>query len=69
MICYRIKDGNLYISDPNYPGNTERRIAYANGNFQPYNSGANADEIAAGHGKAYSTIQYSPNLQCCRGTR
>jgi hypothetical protein len=58
MICYRINDGNLYIADPNYPGNPERRILYANGKFQAYNSGANADEIAKGNGTAYNNIQY-----------
>jgi hypothetical protein len=26
MICYRINDGKMYIADPNYPGDTERRI-------------------------------------------
>jgi hypothetical protein len=58
MIVYRIKDGNLYIADPNYPGNTERRILYTFGMFIPYNSGANAQEIAAGRGKDYETIKY-----------
>ncbi len=58
MICYRVKDGNLYIADPNYPGNTERRIEYKNGKFVPYNSGANREEIDAGNGKAYEKIEY-----------
>jgi hypothetical protein len=58
MIVYRVTEGNLYIADPNYPGNLDRRIIYANGKFQPYNSGANADEIAKGNGKAYENIQY-----------
>ena len=58
MIVYRINGGNLYIADPNYPGNTDRRIIYSNGTFQPYNSGANATEIAKGNGEAYDNIQY-----------
>ncbi|MBN1857237.1 MAG: hypothetical protein JW846_09850 [Dehalococcoidia bacterium] len=58
MICYRVHNNSLYIADPNYPGNTDRRIEYSNGNFKPYNSGANAAEIEAGNGKAYETIQY-----------
>lgn len=58
MICYRVKDGNLYIADPNYPGDTERRIEFKDGKFVPYNSGANADEIAKGKGKAYEKIEY-----------
>jgi len=58
MIVYRINGGNLYIADPNYPGNTDRRIIYSNGTFQQYNSGANATEIAKGNGEAYDNIQY-----------
>jgi len=58
MIIYRVDAKGLHIADPNYPGNMERRIAYASGKFAPYNSGANADEIAAGHGKAYDLIGY-----------
>jgi hypothetical protein len=58
MIVYRIKGGDLYIADPNYPGNIDRRIQCIDGTFKPYNSGANAEEIAAGNGKAYETIQY-----------
>lgn len=59
MIAYRIKDNQLYIADPNYPGNNDRRIEFVNGKFKPYNSGANKKEIDAGKGKAYETIQYS----------
>jgi len=58
MICYRINNGNLYIADPNYPGDNGRRIEYANGTFKPYNSGADAAAIAAGEGKQYETIEY-----------
>ncbi len=58
MICYGVDRYSLQIADPNYPGNTERRIQYSNGRFTPYNSGANADEIAAGNGKAYEKIEY-----------
>ncbi len=58
MTVYRIYKNNMYISDPNYPGNTDRRIEYVNGAFKPYNSGANKAEIDAGHGKNYETIEY-----------
>ncbi len=58
MICYRIKDGNLYIADPNYPGDIDRRIEFKDGRFKPYNSGANAEEIAAGNGEEYPEIGY-----------
>lgn len=58
MICYRVADDTLYIADPNYPGNLDRKIELVNGKFNPYNSGANAREIAAGRGKAYDAIEY-----------
>ncbi len=58
MICYRVYNNNLYVADPNYPGDTERRIEYVDGEFKSYKSGANADEIAAGHGEAYEIIQF-----------
>lgn len=58
MVCYRVKDNTLYIADPNYPGNLDRKIEFVGGSFKPYNSGANAAEIAAGRGKAYDKIAY-----------
>lgn len=59
MIAYRIKDNQLYIADPNYPGNNDRRIDFVDSKFKPYNSGANKKEIDAGNGKAYDIIQYA----------
>jgi hypothetical protein len=58
MIAYRVDSKGISIADPNYPGDTGRRIDYKDGAFTPYNSGANADEIAAGHGRAYESIGY-----------
>ena len=58
MICYRINQGNLYIADPNYPGNSERLIEYSGGKFQTYNSGANKAAIEQGKGEAYDSILY-----------
>jgi len=58
MIVYRIYQGNLYIADPNYPGNTERRIQYTDGKLQSYNAGANKADIDAGNGKEFDIIQY-----------
>ena len=60
MLVYRADKENLYIADPNYPGNTDRRITYSNEAFVPYNSGANGDEIAKGNGKAYEKIVFYP---------
>jgi hypothetical protein len=58
IICYRIKDGNLYVADPNYPGNTERRIEYVNNKFKPYESGANKKDIEDGKSISYTKIGY-----------
>ncbi|MBN1857235.1 MAG: hypothetical protein JW846_09840 [Dehalococcoidia bacterium] len=58
MVVYRVYKNSLYIADPNYPGNTERRIELVKGEFEPYNSGENAAEIAAGHTKNYESIGY-----------
>ena len=58
MIVYRIVGGNLYIADPNYPGNTDRRIEYNNGSLAPYESGLNATEIAKGNTKTFDQIVY-----------
>jgi hypothetical protein len=58
MICYRIYQGNLYIADPNYPGNTDRRIEWVDGKFKPYNSAASKADIDAGNGKTYEKIEY-----------
>ncbi len=58
MVVYGAAGGLLYIADPNYPGNIDRRIQFVDGAFKPYNSGANAAEIAAGNGKAYESIEY-----------
>ena len=58
LVVYRVSAGKLYVSDPNYPGKTDRFIEYANGTFIPYSSGANAEEIAAGRGKQYNRIAY-----------
>lgn len=69
MIVYRIKDGHLYIADPNYPGDNNRRIEFVNGAFKPYNSGANASAIAAGEGTSFETIIYRAKTSTVRWDR
>jgi len=44
LIAYKIEGNKLYVADPNDPGET-RYIEYNNGNFKPYSSGTNAQEI------------------------
>ena len=58
MVVYRIMNGNLYIADPNWPGNENRSIAIVNGKFEPYESGENAAAIAAGNSEKYDKITY-----------
>jgi len=58
MVVYRVVDGSLYIADPNYPNNTERRIEYSGSKFKPYESGANKEEIDKGNSKSYDQIVY-----------
>ncbi len=59
MVCYRIKDGKLYIADPNYPGNLDRRIEYEANQLKPYESGANRAEIEAGKSISFDKIGYT----------
>ncbi len=58
MVVYRVANNTLYIADPNYPGRTDREIKFTDGNFQPYNSGDNAEAISHGQGKVYDKIDY-----------
>jgi len=58
LVVYRIKDGNLYVADPNWPGKEDRSIVITNGKFKPYESGENYAEILAGHSKKYDKITY-----------
>lgn len=60
LIVYGMDKDGLSVADPNYPGDTTRRIKFSNGRFQTYNSGANADAIAKGRGLAFEIIRYVP---------
>ncbi len=58
IVAYRIDGDNIYVADPNYPGQTNRTVRYQNGAFLPYSSGDNANDIAANGAKAYTEIRY-----------
>lgn len=58
MVVYGVDRTGLLLADPNYPGNTSRRIEYAGGAFQPYESAANKEEIDAGRSVRFDTIGY-----------
>ena len=55
IIVYRIFQGDLYVADPNRPGNTERRIEYKNGKFTPYDSALKS----GGNGIIFDKIGYA----------
>jgi hypothetical protein len=56
--------GELLIADPNYPGDTKRRIRYVNGKFEPYKSGSSTKAIKAGNVRTYSSIVYFAKTAC-----
>ncbi len=58
MVVYRTQNGNLCVADPNYPGVSNRIIKYTNNAFEPYNSGANQNDIKSGNPKQYNQILY-----------
>ena len=58
MIVYGASGGALQIADPNYPGDNSREIWYENGEFEPYNSGANKQAILDGKGQAFDLMLY-----------
>jgi hypothetical protein len=60
VVAYKAVGNALYVADPNYPGNTERKIIYYSndGKFKPYQSGANRAEIEKGNSTAYENIMY-----------
>jgi len=60
MVVYKIVGNALYVADPNYPGNTDRKIIFysGEGKFKPYQSGANRTEIEKGNSVAYNNIEY-----------
>jgi hypothetical protein len=60
MIVYKVVGNALYVADPNYPRNTDRKIIFysGEGKFKPYQSGANRKEIEKGNTKSYEKIVF-----------
>lgn len=55
LILYKVKDGKLYVADPNFPGQTDRYINFNSFDIlEDYSSGANASDIAASGATLYS---------------
>lgn len=60
MVVYKMVGNALYIADPNYPGNADRKIIYypGEGKFKPYSSGTNREEIDKGNVVVFEKITY-----------
>jgi hypothetical protein len=58
LVAYKIEGNRLWVADPNYPGQSDRYIAFENGALQPYASGDNARDIAANGVRVYPEIAY-----------
>ncbi len=58
IAVYRADGGTLYVSDPNYPGSAIRTVRFDGSNFQPYNSGLNAEAIAETGEISFNQIFY-----------
>jgi hypothetical protein len=58
MVVYKVDSSGLYIADPNYHGNENRRIVFSEGELRPYNSGKNKAEIDKGNGISFPILLY-----------
>ena len=58
LVVYRIEGNELWVADPNYPGQANRTIRFENGAFHPYASGENAQAIEAEGVRRYTEIRY-----------
>jgi len=60
MIVYKANadTGTLYIADPNHPGNSARKISYANGQFSDYESGGDKFDVIV-YGAKTAVIPWS----------
>jgi hypothetical protein len=56
IVAYKVKNGMIYVADPNYPSQNNRYVAMGNGAFIPYSSGANAADINENGAVAYDEI-------------
>jgi len=60
MIVYRQNKRELYVADPNYPGDRTRRIRFNNATFTPYASGPNASQLGVQYDGIYFYRYQSP---------
>ncbi len=58
ILAYKLENGKIYVSDPNYPGDNQRYVSYSNDDFSPYSSGMNANQILADGTLSYDQILF-----------
>ncbi|MDF2684879.1 MAG: hypothetical protein K0S55_60 [Clostridia bacterium] len=58
IAVYKIEQGRMYVSDPNYPGINLRSIRFNGNSFAPYSSGTDADAIAASGEISFNQMFY-----------
>ena len=62
MVAYAIDEHQIFVYDPNYPAQEDRIVNFkgrTSGDFDPYYSGDNAEDIENGKGKSYDLITYA----------
>jgi hypothetical protein len=64
MVAYRYSDNDLYVADPNWPGNTpggtDRKVVFNGKDFNAYQSASNAAALKAGKGFTITTFAFEP---------
>jgi len=58
LIAYKIDNGKIYVTDPNYPGKSDRYVTLQDRVFLPYSSGANANDIMTRGATSYNEILF-----------
>ncbi|MBE0700452.1 MAG: hypothetical protein IH571_02085, partial [Acholeplasmataceae bacterium] len=62
ILAYKMSGYDIYVADPNYPGQTNRKVHFNTSpgvyKFDPYSSGANAQSIANDGALQYDEMYY-----------
>ena len=62
IMAYKMQGYDIYVADPNYPGQTDRKVSFNTSpgvyDFDPYSSGANAQAILEDGALLYDDIFY-----------
>lgn len=58
MVIYGMKEGTLFVADPNFPGDTTRRIWFGSGEGKKWYAPYNSSDYAGSNAKEYPKIHY-----------